>query len=709
MSPGVSGFVQRRDEDGVAVLTIDSPPVNALSAAVVVQLCDALDACAQDASVQAIVVTGAGGCFIAGADITRLERIARGEQLSTASGPTLLDAIARLEGSRKPVVAAIDGFALGGGLELALACHERVGTPRARLGLPELKLGLIPGAGGTQRLPRTVGVPCALEMMLLGTELRGAAGAAAGLLAGIVEAEPLVKEACARARSLCSSSAPLQSNLRREDRIGALSAARLSADEVRARAASRYKNQIQADACIEAVLDGIEHGPEAGLERERTLFLGLLQSSQAKALIHVFFAERGVGKADLPAHRNLDHVAVLGGGTMGVGIAVALLTAGLTTTLLESSAERAKAANERVHALLDRDVTRGRASAEQALRRKQALQTTCTVSELSAAQFVIEAVTEDLAIKRALLEQVAAVVRPDVPFATNTSTLDLSTLRGGAVQSQRVIGMHFFSPAHVMKLVEVISDAQSSPAAVADARALAKRMRKSPVLVQSCPGFLLNRVFMPYGQACGFLIDRGVDPYAIDAALEAFGMPMGPCRVSDLTGIDVGLKAGAILDEAFPDRVYRSALRALLAEAGRLGEKTGAGHYAYKAGRAAPDAGLQDFVNQARALAGDPTPLKLSAEQICDHLMLPVVNEALRALNEGVVARSSDVDIAAILAYGFPAYRGGPLFWAAERGFGAVLSALSAMHAAYGIGLYRPSEALRQVAASGSQETHPAD
>lgn len=707
MSPGVSGFVQRRDEDGVAVLTIDSPPVNALSAAVVAQLCDALDACAQDPSVRAIVVTGAAGCFIAGADITRLERIARGEQLSTASGPTLLDAIARLEGSRKPVVAAIDGFALGGGLELALACHERVGTPRARLGLPELKLGLIPGAGGTQRLPRAVGVPCALEMMLLGTELRGAAGAAAGLLAGIVEAEPLLKEACARARSLAGS-ASLQSNLRREDRIGTLSAARLSSDEVRARAASRYKNQIQADACIEAMLHGIEHGPEAGLERERTLFLALLQSSQAKALIHVFFAERGVGTADLPAPRELDHVAVLGGGTMGVGIAVALLTAGLTTTLLESSAERACAASERVHALLDRDVARGRASAEQALRRKQALHTTCTVSELSAAQFVIEAVTEDLAIKRALLEQVAAVVRPDVPFATNTSTLDLSTLRGGAVQSQRVIGMHFFSPAHVMKLVEVISDAQSSPAAVADARALAKRMRKSPVLVQSCPGFLLNRVFMPYGQACGFLIDRGVDPYAIDAALEAFGMPMGPCRVSDLTGIDVGLKAGAILDEAFPDRVYRSALRALLAEAGRLGEKTGAGHYAYKAGRAAPDAALQDFVKQARALAGDPTPLKLSAEQICDHLMLPVVNEALRALSEGVVARSSDVDVAAILAYGFPAYRGGPLFWAAERGFGAVLSALGAMHATYGIGLYRPSDALRQVAASGSQEAHSA-
>jgi 3-hydroxyacyl-CoA dehydrogenase len=253
-------------------------------------------------------------------------------------------------------------------------------------------------------------------------------------------------------------------------------------------------------------------------------------------------------------------------------------------------------------------------------------------------------------------------------------------------------------------LVEVVWDAQSSPAAIADARALTKRMRKSPVLVQSCPGFLLNRIFMPYGQACGFLIDRGLDPYAIDAALEGFGMPMGPCRVSDLAGIDVGLKAGAILDEAYSDRVYRSALRALLAEAGRLGEKTGAGHYRYDKGRALPDASLHEFVREARALAGDPTPLQLSGQQICDHLLLPVVNEALRALSEGVVARGGDVDVAAILAYGFPAYRGGPLFWAAQRGFADVLAALSAMHEAYGIGVYRPSDALRRVAQTGTLE-----
>ena len=704
MSSGVASFVGRQDRDGVRILTIDNPPVNALTAPVVTELCAELDQAFDDPTVLALVITGASGCFIAGADITRLERIARGERPATADGPTLLDAIARLQGSPKPCVAAIDGFALGGGLELALGCHACVGTKRARLGLPELKLGLIPGAGGTQRLPRVVGIREALEMMLSGKELRGSAGKDAGVLEAIVDADALLDEACDRARSLQANADSLVSNLTREDRIESLDRAKNCAQEMQKLFAKRYRNQGQMEACIEAVLHGLRHGPAAGLEHERQLFLQLLDSEAARGLIHVFFAERAVGKTDLPKPRELEHVGVVGGGTMGRGIATALLTAGLEVTLVESDAARAQDARKHVHEQLERDAARGRATAEQSAARKQRLSASSELSSLSRAEFVIEAVTEDVELKRTLIRGLSEILGADVPIATNTSTLSLARLHDAGVEAERILGMHFFSPAHVMKLVEVIRDDQSSPAALADAVRLTKRMRKTPVVVRSCPGFLLNRIFMPYSQACGFLIDRGVDPYIIDAALEEFGMPMGPCRVSDLAGIDVGVKAGAVLDAAYSGRVYRSALRQLLADAGRLGEKSGAGHYRYEAGRAERDDALQGFVEQARQIAGGPEPIELSTQEIVDHLLFPVVNEAMRALSEGIVSRPGDVDVAAILGYGFPAYRGGPLGWAESRGLPVVLEQLSQWHGSYQAGPFAPSGALQRAAQAGSMD-----
>ncbi len=704
MSSGVASYVGRQDRDGVRILTIDNPPVNALAAPVVAELCSELDAAFDDPAVLALVITGASGCFVAGADITRLESIARGQHPAVGDGPTLLDAIARLEHSPKPCVAGIDGFALGGGLELALACHACVGTKRARLGLPELKLGLIPGAGGTQRLPRIVGVRTALEMTLSGKELRGSAGKDAGLLEAIVDDDALLDDACNRARSLQANTEPWVSNLTREDRIESLDGAERCAQEMRKRVAKRYRNQGQMNACVEAVLHGLRHGPAAGLERERQLFVQLLDSDAARGLIHVFFAERALGKADLPKPRELKHVGVVGGGTMGRGIATALLTAGLEVTLVESDGARARGAKTQVHEQLDRDATRGRATAEQSDARKQRLSASSELSSLSRAEFVIEAVTEDVELKRTLIGGLSGILGADVPIATNTSTLSLTRLHDAGVEAERILGMHFFSPAHIMKLVEVIRDDRSSPAALADAVRLTKRMRKTPVLVRSCPGFLLNRIFMPYSQACGLLIDRGVDPYAIDSALEEFGMPMGPCRVSDLAGIDVGVKAGAVLDAAYSGRAYRSALRRLLAEAGRLGEKSGAGHYRYDTGRAERDDALQGFVEQARQIAGRPEPIELSAEDIVDHLLFPVVNEALRALSEGIVSRPGDVDVAAILAYGFPAYRGGPLRWAESRGLPVVLRRLSKWHASYQAGLFAPSDALQRAAEAGSMD-----
>ncbi len=704
MSSGVASFVRRQDRDGVRVLTIDNPPVNALAAPVVAQLCDELDAAFDEPAVAALVITGASNCFIAGADITRLESIARGQRPAIADGPTLLDAIARLERSAKPCVAAIDGFALGGGLELSLACHTCVGTKRARLGLPELKLGLIPGAGGTQRLPRIVGVDVALEMMLGGKELRGQAGKDAGILQAVVADDELLDEACKRARTLQAEPDPLVSNLTREDQIESIDAAESCALEMRKRFAKRYRNQGQMEACIEAVLHGLRHGPTAGLEHERQLFLGLLDSDAARGLIHVFFAERAVGKADLPKPRELSRVGVVGGGTMGRGIATALLTAGLEVTLVEGDEARAGEARQHICEQLARDAARGRATTEQSDARQLRLTASAKLSSLANAEFVIEAVNEDADLKRSLIRGLSEVLGDDVPIATNTSTLSLSRLHDAGVPPERIVGMHFFSPAHIMKLVEVIRDDRSSPAAIADSIRLTKRMRKTPVVVRSCPGFLLNRIFMPYSQACGLLIDRGVDPYVIDAALEDFGMPMGPCRVSDLAGIDVGLKAGAVLDGAYAGRAYRSALRQLLADAGRLGEKSGAGHYRYEGSRAQPDDALQGYIEQAREIAGRPEPIAPSARDIVDHLLFPVINEALRTLSEGIVSRPGDVDVAAILGYGFPAYRGGPLRWAETRGLSEVLQQLSEWHGSYQVGLFRPSDALRRAAQQGSMD-----
>jgi enoyl-CoA hydratase/3-hydroxyacyl-CoA dehydrogenase len=470
-------------------------------------------------------------------------------------------------------------------------------------------------------------------------------------------------------------------------------AAERAAERAREQHEKRFKNVDHPEACLEAVLTGVREGAAAGLARERALFTELLTKPAARGLIHLFFAERAAAKVpgvtdQKRQGRPIERVGVLGGGTMGTGIATALLTAGFSVQLVEADIDRAQAARSRIEGLLARAEHKGRASAEQTEQRRRALSVADDLSAVFDADFVIEAATEERALKRRLFSELLEHTPADVTLASNTSTIDIDEIADG---TERVVGMHFFSPAHVMRLCEVVRGTRSSDDRLRDTLWLAKRLGKVAVTVRSCPGFLVNRVFMPYSQATGLLIDRGIDPYRIDAVLEAFGMPMGPCKMSDLAGIDVGLLAGAVLDQAYADRAYRSPLRRILVDAGRLGQKTGAGHYRYVDGRAQQDPELSRFVAEARQEAGAPAPVELSDEQIVDALILGVVNEASRALSEDVVQRAGDVDVAAALGMGFPAYRGGPMFWAQQRGTEAIKRTSSALAERFDHPLFVPT------------------
>jgi enoyl-CoA hydratase/3-hydroxyacyl-CoA dehydrogenase len=697
----MSGEVRSSHAAGVAVLTLDNPPVNALSS----ELLEALAARVRDAlgdpSVRAIVVAGSGGSFVAGADISRLQRIAAGEPIPR--GTALADLLALLEDGEKPSVAAIDGFALGGGFELALACNARIGTSRARLGLTELALGLIPGAGGTQRLPRVIGLEPAIGVMLEGRQLAADDALELGALDELCSAESLIARAQAIATEIADGARPRRRSLRLDDRLPALQTAEQVVARARAASTRRFRKQPHAAACLDAILAGIEQGAEAGLLRERALFEALLKSDSARALIHVFFAERAAKK--LPGVTNagveplrIQRALVLGGGTMGSGIATALLGAGIEVVLSEASEELAKGASERVRANIERNVQRERMTRDQADQTLARLSARAGWEGAGEVEIVIEAVSEQVDLKQRLFADLARATSAQTILASNTSTIGIDRLAEASGAPERVLGMHFFSPAQVMKLVELVRTSRTSIRTLAGALALCRRLGKTPVTVESCTGFLVNRIFMPYGQATGFLIDRGIDPYRIDGVLSDFGMPMGPCRTSDLAGIDVGLAAGGILDAAYPDRAYRSPLRRLLAEAGRLGEKSGKGHYVYERGNAVEDPELGGFVLRARELAGDPEPIEVDDEELLFMTLFGVVNEACRTIEEGIVIRPSDIDVASILGMGFPAYRGGLLWWADGIGARRVFDGLSGWHDRFGFGLFRPSEHLSRAA-----------
>jgi enoyl-CoA hydratase/3-hydroxyacyl-CoA dehydrogenase len=700
--------------DDIAILTIDRPPVNALSASVLAGLKQRLDEALADERVLAAVIFGAGGNFIAGADITRLERIAEGrspdkiELTAASAGPSLGEILELCESGPKPTVAAIDGFAFGGGFELALACNARVGTPSCRVGLPELELGLIPGAGGTQRLPRLVGVAKAAEMMLSSQRVGGREAAALGILDELAPSnDALIATARRVALEMAGKQRERSVSLRRTDRIEPADQARHLVEAARRAAAKKTRNVRYPEACLDAILAGAVDGPDAGLARERALFEELLSSEAARGLIHVFFATRAASKVpgvtDVGLEpRAIARVGVIGGGTMGSGIATALINAGLDVTLKEANSELGAAARERVRKNVDHQVHKGRLTRQGADETLARLKVESDYGGFGQLDLVIEAATENVELKQEIFFELEAATNARCILATNTSTIDVNLVAAKTGAAGRVLGTHFFSPAHVMKLVEVVRTEQTEAQTLLDVLALAKRIKKTAVTVGNCPGFLVNRIFMRYGQVAGFLIDRGVHPYRIDRALFDFGMPMGPNRMGDLAGLDVSVYAGGIMDSAYPERAYRSALRQLLVEADRFGEKSGRGHYRYEAGRAVEDPELDAFVLRARHAAGDPEPIDPSDDEIVRMALFGVVNEACRALEEKIVRRASDIDVASILGMGFPAYRGGPMKWADGIRARVVRDGLASFHDRFEHALFEPSRRLEELADAGA-------
>jgi 3-hydroxyacyl-CoA dehydrogenase len=661
----------------VAVITLDNPPVNGMNHALRTRIVEGLDRAQGDSSVNAIVLTGAGGLFSGGADIREFTTPqARAE-------PTLPTVIAIVEASEKPVIAAIGGSCMGGGLELALGCHFRVAAPHAQIALPEVRLGLLPGAGGTQRLPRAIGVEAALNMIVSGASTPCERFGGTALFDAIVDGDVL-QAALAFASSERAGQRPLP---RVRDIV---------IDYRQADALFQFaRNTVRAIArgfpaplkCIEAVAAAVAMPFEEGLRFERELFIQLAQTPESRALRHAFFAERAAAKIpDIPsgtAPRPINAAAVIGAGTMGSGIAICLLDAGVAVTVLETKQEALDKGMATIRAHYDKALAKGRLAAGDAERRIGMLKPTLDYDDLAGADLIIEAVFEDLAVKKQVFERLDAVAKPAAILASNTSTLDLNRIAGFTARPQNVVGMHFFSPANVMKLLEVVRGARTADDVLVTAMNVAKRMRKTAVVSGVCDGFIGNRMIEQYLRQALFLLEEGASPGQVDRALEKFGMAMGPFRMSDLAGNDVGWYIRKRRYVEKPDVVY-SRIADRLCELGRFGQKTGLGWYRYEPGRrdALPDPAVDALIASYRAELGN-APRKIADQEIVDRCIYALVNEGARILEDGIALRASDIDVVYLTGYGFPLYRGGP------------------MHYADIVGLFNVIRAMRRFAASG--------
>jgi 3-hydroxyacyl-CoA dehydrogenase len=656
--------VGTRLQGRVAVITFENPPVNGLSHAVRVGLVRAVERAIADPAVAVIVLAGDGRHFSAGADIREF-----GTPAAIAE-PTLRQLIQLVEGAHKPVIAAIQGSCLGGGLELALAAHYRIAARDATLGLPEVKLGLIPGAGGTQRLPRLVAPGRALELILGGEPARATALGESGLLDRVLAGDP-VEEAIAFAES--ESPPPRRTRDRTVD-PAALAAA---CEAARIRLSSE-RHSLPAPLHAVEVVAAAALPFDKGLTVERLAFVELMQSPESKALRHAFLAERAAGKvADLPADtpvRPVEQAAVIGAGTMGAGIAVALLDAGLPVWLLETDEAALARGRSRISGIYETQVQKGRLTPAERDRRLCLLRPTLDYGALAAADVAIEAVFESLPVKREVFTALDRVMKPGAILATNTSTLDVNAIAELTRRPADVLGLHFFSPANVMRLLEVVRGRATAPEVLATALVLARMLRKVAVVSGVCDGFIGNRMLDAYVRQAWWLVEEGATPWQVDQAIEAFGFAMGPFRVGDLVGHDVSQAIRERRRAERPD--YRcSTLADELCRLGRLGQKTGGGWYDYPDGprRPMPAPQAEALVERHRATIGI-APRAIDDSEIVERLVYALVNEGARLLEEGIAAKPGDINVVYLTGYGFPRWRGGPMYYAEQVGLERVVA-----------------------------------
>lgn len=668
----MSNVVQSEKHGNIAIITMSLPPMNVLSAANRAGLHEAITAARIDPQIAGIIVVGAGRCFSAGADIVEFESM--GEAVLSCEH-NLIEVCGLLDACEKPVVAAIHSFALGGGLELALSCNYRVAAPGSQLGLPEITLGILPGAGGTQRAPRLVGVEKAFQMIGSGIPVNTKTALELGLIDAEIEGE-LIPGAIAFLDGIIAKGG-------KPRRISEITISESAVPEgffakVRA-AGTRKKALIFA---TQRIIDCIEAAAtssfDEGMGTEREQFLACFRSSEAASLQHAFFAQREAAKVpDVPAgtkERPVKTAGVVGGGTMGRGITISLLSAGYPVTLLETDAARADAAAAAIRAEFEKLASNGKMKPDQAAASAAQLTTTIKDTDLSNCDLVIEAVFEDLEVKKAVSAQLGAVCRPGAIIASNTSTLDVDLLAQASGRPRDFLGMHFFSPANVMKLLEVVRGKETAPDTLMSAMAVGRKLQKHTVISGVCYGFIGNRMLEPYLVESEAILLEGATPSQIDRALEAFGMAMGPCRMMDLAGVDVGARVVAEREKEgkLPhDPTYRIVCRAL-ERLGRYGQKTGKGYYKYEGRNAVEDPeALALFTDLARR-AGIARRDAIEDSEIVERCILPLINEGFKIVEEGIAYRSSDLDTVFLSGYGFPVERGGPMFYARTIGFGTV-------------------------------------
>jgi 3-hydroxyacyl-CoA dehydrogenase len=698
----MTDLIQLTRENGIAVITINNPPVNALSPGVPEGISEALDQIAQDTSIRAVVLIGGGRTFIAGADIKEFGKMTSGKP----RGEGLLPFLLKIENSSKPVIVAIHGTAFGGGLEVAMACHYRVAVSSAQVGQPEVKLGIIPGAAGTQRLPRLAGVAKAVEMCTAGNPAKAAEALQFGVVDRIIEGD-LLPGAIAFAREVAARPAP--KTRERQEKLGNAADNAPIFAAARETVAKKQRGLLAPVAAITAIEAATKLPFAEGCQVEQALFTECLFSDQSKALIHVFFSEREVGKIpDVPKETPLlpiKSAAVVGAGTMGGGIAMVLANAGIPVTLKDADQAALDRGLATIQSNYANSVKRGRFTPQDADERFKRITPTLSYDDFSKVDLVIEAVFEGMALKKEVFKELDRVCKPGAILASNTSTLDIDEIASVTSRPAFVIGTHFFSPANVMRLLEIVRGKVTSREVIATCMQISKSLGKIGVLVGNCRGFVGNRMFGPYRREAQFLVEEGASVAAVDKALSDFGMAMGPLATGDLAGLDVGWRIRKEYRHLEKPGIRQPFVEDNLCELGRFGQKTGAGWYKYdEQRRAMPDPVVDELIRKWVAAAGI-LQREISPAEIVDRCLYALVNEGARILEEGFALRASDIDIIYLNGYGFPAYRGGPMWYADTVGLKQVYARISEFHHQHGE-IWQPAPLLARLAEQGKTFAH---
>jgi 3-hydroxyacyl-CoA dehydrogenase len=685
-------------EGDIGVIRLNNPPVNALSYVLRTGIQDAVTQAQDDASL-ALVLICEGRTFIAGADISEFGK--------PPISPSLPELLIVIEASQKPIIAAIHGTALGGGLETALACHYRCALSSAQVGLPEVKLGLLPGAGGTQRVPRLTGVEAALDLMTTGTPIAAAQALNIGLIDKVVEGD-LLSAALDFAKEVIAKGSALK-------RVSALAVNKAEASaeffvNYRKKLSKRFRGQEAPQRIVECVEAALNTSFDEGLKVERRLFVECMQSSQSAALQHMFFAQRMSSKVkDLPKDtqlKDIKRVGIVGGGLMGGGIAMNFVNVGIPVTLLEISQEAIQRGKDLIAKNYAMTVSKGKLTTQLATQRQEMITGTTDYNDLADTDLVIEAVFENLDIKKQVFSKLDKVCKPGAILASNTSYQDVNLIAQSTSRPQDVIGLHFFSPANVMKLLEIVRGDETSDQVVATSMAIAKSIKKVPALSRVCYGFIGNRMLRHYAREAQLCLLEGSTPQDIDAVMQSFGMAMGPLAVGDLAGIDIGYKAREGLTDEQKGDVRTYCIADALYEMGRLGQKTGAGYYQYDPDtrqRSIDPVVLEVIETQAKKRGVERKAI--SDKTILERLTFALINEGFKILEEGIAQRPSDIDVVYAFGYGFPAYRGGPMFYADSIGLEKIYHTICEFGGAYGEEFWQPATLLKQLVAEGKTLT----